>query len=106
MSAPLPHSARSLALLSQGALCRSTRWDGSVAKVLGPTAAADRAHTPPRASSRRRRIRPRDAAIVLCTVLLIGCGASTFIWWEQVTRLVAAYALSAATAVMLAWVSA
>jgi len=42
---------------------------------------------------------------VLCTVLLIGCAASTFIWYEQVTPLVVGYALSAATAVILAWLS-
>jgi len=43
---------------------------------------------------------------VLCTVLLIACGASTVFWWAEVTPLVALYALSAATAAILAWVSA
>src|SRR5207249_6392387 len=82
-----------------------TRWNGSVARLLGPTAAADPERFPPRASSRIRRIRPWGAAIVLCTMLLIGCGASTFIWYGQVTPLVVGYALSAATAVILAWLS-
>ncbi len=83
-----------------------TGWDEGVERLLGPTAAVDPAPTPPRhAASRRRLTWPLDAAIVLCTVLLIGCGASTFIWYEQVTPLVAGYALSAATAAILAWLA-
>ena len=82
-----------------------TRWNESIGRLLGPTAAADPARSPPHASRRRRRIRPRDAAIVLCTVLLIGCGVSTFIWYGQITPLVVGYALSAATAVILAWLA-
>src|SRR5439155_27118763 len=81
------------------------RWNESIASLLGPIAAADSARSPPHASSRRRRIRPRDAALALCTALLIGCGASTFIWHGQVTPLVVGFALSAATAVILAWLS-
>jgi signal transduction histidine kinase len=82
-----------------------TRWNGSVSRPLGPSAALDLVRSPSHASSRRVLRRPRDAAIVLCTVLLIGCGASTFIWYGQVTPLVAGYALSGAIAVILAWLS-
>src|SRR5205807_4774646 len=67
----------------------------SIGRLLGPTAAADPVRSRSHASSRRRVIRRRDAAIALCTVLLIGCGASTFIWYGQVTSLVVGYALSA-----------
>ncbi len=65
----------------------------------------DPARSPSHASSRRGLRRPRDAAIVLCTVLLIGCGASTFIWYGQVTPLVVGYAFSGSTAVILAWLA-
>jgi signal transduction histidine kinase len=82
-----------------------TRWNESIGTLIGPTAAADPARSPPHASSRRRPLRALDAAIVLCTVLLIGCGASTFIWYGQVTPLVVGYALSATTAVILAWLA-
>ena len=84
---------------------RVTRWNESVGRLLAPTAAADLARSPPQASPRRRLARPRISAIVLCSVLLIGCAASTFIWYWQVTHLVVAYALSAATAVILLWLS-
>ena len=82
-----------------------TRWNESIGRLLGPIAAADPARAPSHASSRRRLIRPRDAAIALCTVLLIGCGVSTFIWYGQLTPLVVGYALSAATALILAWLA-
>jgi len=82
-----------------------TRSNESIGRLLGPIAALDPARSPSHASSRRRLIRARDAAIVLCTVLLIGCGTSTLIWYGQLTPLVVGYALSAATALILAWLA-
>jgi signal transduction histidine kinase len=73
--------------------------------LLAPSSAADPRRSPPRAASRRRLNRARDAAIVLCTVLLIGCGTSALIWYGQVTPLVAAFASAAAIGVILAWLS-
>src|SRR5262245_34048971 len=82
-----------------------TGWNVSVARWRGATAAAEPARSPPAAASRRRHVGPRGAAIMLCTVLLIGCGVGTVIWPGQLTPLAVAYALSAMTAVILAWIS-
>src|SRR6202022_4077146 len=103
----MPGTAETIARWQDGPLRGGcvTRWNESIGRLLGPTAAADPARSPPYASRRRRRIRPRDAAIVLCTVLLVGCGVRTFLWYGQITPLVAGYALSAATAVILAWLA-
>src|SRR5262249_52751764 len=83
-----------------------TGWNGNAERLLAPTATADPARFPSSPFSRRQRDRPRDAAIVLGTALLIGCGVSALIWHGQVTALIAAFASSVVTAVIFAWLSA
>src|SRR5258708_12604237 len=78
-----------------------TRWNENIGRLLGPNAAADPARPLSHASSRRRLIRPRDTAIVLCTVLLIGFCTSTFFSSGQLTPLLLRYALCPPTPLSL-----
>ncbi len=80
-----------------------SRWNESAGRLFGLVAAAGPARSPPRAPGRRRPFRSRDAAIVFGAVLLIGCGAATFIWPGQATPLVVAFMSSA---VIPIWLSA
>jgi signal transduction histidine kinase len=78
-----------------------TRWNENAERLLAITARADPARSPSCTWRRNPLNRPRDAAIVFGTALLIGGGVSAFIWYGQITPLVAALASSAVTAVIL-----
>jgi signal transduction histidine kinase len=83
-----------------------TRWNESVGRLFGLIAAGGPARSPPGAPGRRRPFRSRGAAIAFGAVLLIGCGAATFIWPGQATPLVVAFMSSAVIVVILIWLSA
>jgi len=82
-------------------------WKGSIGRFPGLTAAIGRAATPvqplPSAVPRIRTVRPRWVLIGLGSVLLLGYGASIFIWYAERTPLAVAFVLFSVAAATLAW---
>ena len=86
-----------------------TGWNKSVGRLFGLTVAAGRGTTPMRslrrALSRIRLVGTRRAVFVLGGAFLIAYGASTYIWYEQLTALAVASALFVSIAMTLAWLA-
>ena len=82
-------------------------WKGSIGRFPGLTAATGRAAKPvqplPCAVSRRRTARTRRAVIALGSVLLLACGTSIFIWYDERTPLGVALVLLSVAAAIFAW---